>query len=320
MGCKERAELIGLTLDDKYHLGKKVGIGGTGVVFAAERLEDGEQMVVKVMRPMYAENVDLRRRLRREREVFERVDHPGLVPVYDHGSLPDGSPYIVLKRVYAESLSCLLLREGRLPSDEVAALSMRVSSILQSVHERGYVHRDVKPEHILMSPNSRGGLEVILLDFGVCAAETAPVDEKRRERGRVFGTPAYVSPEQASGDPDVDARADVFGLGVVMFEALAGRVPFTARDITSLLKRIIREDAPRVGLIRNDISVELDAVVARALSREKNQRFYSVRALSRALAEHTKDRWQSERSLLARIDRASASEPNLSPTLSRNAA
>ena len=120
--------------------------------------------------------------------------------------------------------------------------------MLHSVHRHGYVHRDIKPEHILLNRGPYGELDLHLLDFGVCAADTAPADERGRERGRVYGTPSYASPEQASGNPFVDARADLFSVGVTMFEALTGKLPFTGPDVTAVLRRIIREDAPSLRL------------------------------------------------------------------------
>jgi serine/threonine-protein kinase len=179
---------------------------------------------------------------------------------------------------------------------------MRVSAILHAAHAHGYVHRDVKPEHIVMDRAPGGGLRIRLLDFGVCAAATAPQDEKDREVGRVFGTPSYVSPEQASGDPDVDARADVFGMGIVMFEAITGRLPFTGSSVANLLRRIIREDAPRAGLARHDLDFPFDECIARALARDPDDRFPTMRALARGLAPLVGDRRIAEERLLALVD------------------
>jgi serine/threonine-protein kinase len=299
----ERSELRGKILDGRYRLGDVLGIGGTAVVFEAERLEDGEQVVVKVLRPTFVDNPDLVRRLRREHEVYRNVRHPGLVPILDEGTLTgfpgaDGSPYLVIERVYGECLQRLLRRTGTLSADLVGAITMRVASILHAAHGHGYVHRDVKPEHILMDRDENGYLRVRLLDFGVCASIRAPKDERDREVGRVFGTPSYVSPEQASGDPDVDARADVFGLGVVMFEALTGRMPFSGSNVANLLRRIIREDAPRAALIRQDLHHAFDSVVATALARDPEDRFPSMRSLSRALNPIVADRLSVDRRLL----------------------
>lgn len=299
----ERTELRGVTLDGRYRLGDVLGVGGTAVVFAAtridERSDDDPDLVVKVMRPQFVDNADLQRRLRREGEVWRAVRHPGLVPVLDEGTLPDGSPYLVLQRVRGECMQRLLRRLGTLPPDLVGAIAMRVASILHAAHAHGYVHRDVKPEHILLDRADDGSLRVRLLDFGVCAAATAPKDERDREIGRVYGTPSYVSPEQASGDPDVDARADVFGLGVVMYEALTGKLPFSGSTVAALLRRIIREDAPRALLARHDLDVAFDHVVATALARDPEDRFPSMRSFSRALTAIVADRRSVDRRLTA---------------------
>lgn len=295
----ERKELRGTTLDQRYQLGDVLGIGGTAVVFAATRLSDGYSVVVKVLRPQFVESTDLCRRLRREAEVYRVVRHPGLVPVLDQGTLSDGSPYLVLERVRGECMQRLLRRVGTLPPDLVGAITMRVASILHAAHGHGYVHRDVKPEHILLDRDEDGSLRVRLLDFGVCAAATAPQDERDRESGRVFGTPSYVSPEQASGNPDVDARADVFGLGIVMYEALTGRLPFTASNVANLLRRIIREEPPRAMLHRPDLGRSFDQAIATAMARDPEDRFPSMRSLSRALTPLVADRANVDRRLAA---------------------
>jgi eukaryotic-like serine/threonine-protein kinase len=301
MGCDERAELRGRVLDGRYRLGAAIGVGGTGVVFEAERLSDGAAVVVKTLRPMYAYHADLTRRLRREAEVARAVRHGGLVALVDEGLLTDGSPYLVMGRVWGESLSRLIQRSGTLGVGETAAIAIRVAAILHATHRHGYVHRDVKPEHILLDRADNGELLVHLLDFGVCAADTAPEEERERERARVFGTPSYVSPEQASGDPYVDARADVFGLGACMFEALCGRVPFSGSNVMTVLRRIIREDAPRVALLAMHVDREMDAVVGRALARDREERYPTMRALARDLVPFVGQRMETERRLAATL-------------------
>lgn len=313
MACSERAELRGVVLDDRYAIGACIGIGGTGVVFEATRLADGHPCVVKTMRPCFAQNPDLGRRLRRELEVSRVVRHPGMVEIFDEGTLLDGSPYIAMERIGGESLSRLLLRIGVIGEDEAAAIGIRIAAILHQVHRAGYTHRDLKPEHVLLDRDESGDLLVRLLDFGVCAAATAPADERRREQGRVFGTPSYVSPEQASGNPDVDERADVWGMGVVLFEALSGSVPFTASTVNNLLRRIIREDAPRVSQAAPHVTWQLDAVIARALARDPDDRWPTARAFARALSNHVGNRTTVERRL-AQMIRTGADSPELAPT------
>jgi serine/threonine-protein kinase len=297
----ERSELRGLLLDGRYRIGNAIGMGGTGIVYEAERLATLERVVIKMLRPTHSGNPDLMSRVRREVEVARRVFHPGIVPVIDHGSLYDGSPYVVMKHMRSESLSSYLRRCGPLNGRQISVIVARLASILHSVHRHGYVHRDIKPEHILLNRGGYGELDVHLLDFGVCAADTAPADERARERGRVYGTPSYASPEQASGNPFVDARADLFGIGITMFEALTRKLPFTGGDVTAVLRRIIREDAPRARLLSPHVDDQMDALVAKLLSRSPAARHPSARALMRALDPWLQDRVATERTLSATL-------------------
>jgi serine/threonine-protein kinase len=298
----ERTELRGQILDGRYRIGNPIGMGGTGIVFEAERLATLERVVVKMLRPTHAGNPDLMSRVRREVEVARRVFHPGIVPVIDHGSLYDGSPYLVMKHMRSESLSSYLRRCGPVNGPQISVIMARLASVLHSVHRHGYVHRDIKPEHILLNRGGYGELDLHILDFGVCAADTAPPDERARERGRVYGTPSYASPEQASGNPFVDARADLFGVGITMFEALTGKLPFTGPDVTAVLRRIIREDAPRTKLLSPLVDDAMDGLIAKLLSRSPAARHPSARALMRALEPWLKERVRTERMLAATLE------------------
>jgi len=298
---RERSELRGQILDGRYRIGNAIGMGGTGIVFEAERLATLERVVIKMLRPTHAGNPDLISRVRREVEVARRVFHPGIVPVIDHGTLHDGSPYVVMKHMGSESLASYLRRCRLLNAAQISVIVARLASILHSVHRHGYVHRDIKPEHILLNRGSHGELDVHLLDFGVCAADTAPADERARERGRVYGTPSYASPEQASGNPFVDARADLFGVGVTMFEALTGKLPFTGPDVTAVLRCIIRRDAPRAKYLSPHVDDEMDGLLAKLLSRSPAARHPSARALMRALDPWLEGRVGTERALAATL-------------------
>jgi serine/threonine-protein kinase len=315
----ERAELPGQVLDGRYRIERRIGLGGTGVVFEATQLRDNSKVALKTLRPCFVDHPDLGRRLRREAEIARRVRHPGIVPMMDDGTLIDGSPYVVMPLLTGESMTRLLLRKTVLPVDMVAALVSRIAAILHAAHCSGYVHRDVKPEHLLLEPSSTGDLVAYLLDFGVCSSEDAPPDEKDRERGKVFGTPSYVSPEQAAGEVEIDGRADLFSLGVLAFEALTGRLPFTGSTVSKLLLRIIREDAPRVSDLMPNVDPAIDDIVARLLARDPNDRFPSARAVARALAPYVGDRKMVERRIASTLKTAAVSAEAL-PTTHRTAA
>lgn len=315
MTTGERSDLTGTVVDGRYRIGRRIGIGGTGVVFEAERLSDKHIVVIKTLRPCFLDHPDLGRRLRREAEVARNVIHPGIVPVLDEGTLEDGSPYIIMEKVRGESLSRILLRRTTLRVDETAVIAMRVASILHAAHLQGYTHRDVKPEHILLDRDDRGQLMVHLLDFGVCTSPTAPTDERQREEGRVFGTPTYVSPEQASGQPDVDGRAYLFALGIVMYECLVGKPPFRASNVANLLLRIIREDAPPLALADERLPVGITEVVHRALAREPDARYSGARAMSRALMSFVGERAAVEMHMATSLHLDGMAAPN-TPTRS----
>jgi serine/threonine protein kinase len=290
----ERGELRGQVLDGRYRIVRRVGLGGTGVVFEARCTRDGSSVAIKTLRPCFVSHPDLGRRLRREAEVARRVHHPGIVRVFDEGVLYDGTPYVVMPLLAGESLARVLLRTSALSGGLVAAIASRVAAILHSAHCAGYVHRDVKPEHVLFDVSPSGELLVYLLDFGVCSSKDAPSEERQREKGKVFGTPSYVSPEQAAGECEIDPRADLFSLGVLMFEALSGRLPFSAPSVSKLLVRIIREEAPRLSETVANIDPAMDDLVARLLARDPQDRFPSARALSRALVPHVGERVLAE--------------------------
>lgn len=307
---QERGALVGQTLNKRYRIVRCIGGGGTGIVFEACSLPDGSSVAIKTLRPCFVEHPDLGRRLQREAEVARRVRHPGIVPVLDEGTLDDGSPFLVMPLLAGESLSRVLLRTQTLPVEIAALIAARVAAILHGAHCMGYVHRDVKPDHILLDIGRHGDLLVSLLDFGVCASGDAPREEREREQGKVFGTPTYVSPEQAAGRFDVDARADLFSLGVVMFESLSGRPPFADASVSKLLLRIIREEAPRVSEVVPNIATAIDDVVARLLARDPEDRFPSARALGRVLTPHVGERGRAETRMVALL-RAGRARPAL---------
>jgi len=283
MVCMQRRELVGAVLDDRYCVRAPIGVGGSGAVFEAERLVDGKLFAIKVLQRDAAEHPDLVRRLRREAEVGRALHHPGIARCIDQGELHDGSPYLVMERLHGESLLHLLSRVSQLSLAQACLIGSRVASILHTVHARGYVHRDVKSEHVWLARLPSGGLSVHLLDFGVCLSPFGAGEHLLRERGRVFGTPGYISPEQARGDDSIDGRSDLFALGVVMFEALSGERPFRGENAAILLRRVLEQRAPDLRSVRPDITPETAAAIARLLAPDAAQRPSNARAAERSL-------------------------------------
>ncbi|MCC7540931.1 MAG: serine/threonine protein kinase [Deltaproteobacteria bacterium] len=296
----DRDELVGTRLGG-YSVGPAIGAGGTGVVHEGHRSSDGAPVAIKMLRPEFASADDLARRLLREAEVSAAVRHPGLARVFDVGILGDGSPFVVMERVKGESLAWILARHRRLPPEPAVRILLDVLSILGAAHDRGFTHRDVKPEHVIVGRNRGNELVVRLLDFGVCSTPTQPLEERESERGRVYGTPTYVSPEQAAGEIDVDGRADVFSSAVVLYEALTGAVPFKGHNVAALLVRILREDATPVRLVAPWVSPELSSVMARGLARVRSERYQSAEDFRDGLLDACPRSVHADRDVLGRL-------------------
>jgi serine/threonine protein kinase len=258
-----------------------VGTGATGIVLSARRETDGREVVVKMLREHLAHRADLGMRLRREAEAARLIRHPGMVPCLGEGTLSDGSPYIVFERLSGESLLRHLRRRGPLPVAQAIAVARRVSRVLSAVHATGYVHRDLKSEHIWLSAD-RGALHVSVIDFGVCQA---PHPEATSSLAcQVLGTPGYLAPEQAAPSERATARSDLYGLGASLFEALTGRPPFTGHSAATLLRQSLSEDAPSVARFRPDVPRSLERLVQSLLAREPGARPFNTRLLDRALS------------------------------------
>lgn len=311
MSCNQRSELSGSILDGKYQVREQIGVGGTAVVFGAEQLLDGEPVAIKLLKREYAYYPDLCTRLRWEAEVAWNVRHSSVVQALDEGELADGSPYLVMQRVHGESLSRLLKRSVSLPWQSACVIARRAASVLHAVHRAGYVHRDLKPEHLWLRAGAEGELHLSLLDFGVCQPPHQDPVMQKRERGRVFGTPGYVAPEQASAEPEVDARADLYSLGATMFEMLTGHAPHKGRNVAVLLRRAIEEDAPPLSRMCPDLPPALCRLVDSLLSRNADFRPENARVAERALMLQLEDVGAEERVLARRLMPSTDSTPPL---------
>lgn len=284
--------LYGTVIDHRFIVGARIGEGRTGEVFEIEAPKDNHlpALVLKTLKPDFAQNPEYTWRLRQEAWVGTHVKASGIAKTVAYGehiedpisqTASHALPYVVLERVFGESL---LSYHWRQPFDWTNAIFLvrRLAEVLHPVHVAGIVHRDIKPEHIYLEPTG-DQIQLHLIDFGVCTSPYASLSDRKREQGRVYGTPSYSSPEQATGEPNVDERADIFALGVVLFELITGRVPFTGNRAELVLQRIASEDAPRVGLMVQEVPRAVDHIVAKCLSRRKEQRFQTTASLIEAL-------------------------------------
>jgi tetratricopeptide (TPR) repeat protein len=267
--------IAGERVADRFVIEKKAGSGGTGTVFRAKDTLTGETVAVKILHEGRNQKTE---RFVAEARVLSELKHPGIVRYVTHGTTSDRDPYLAMEWLEGEDLAARLARE-RLTVAESIDVVKKVGDALELAHARGVIHRDVKPSNIFLV--DRDIAQIKLLDFGV--ARIASLSGATRV-GALIGTPGYMAPEQARGAKDLDARADVFSMGCVLFECLTGRAPFLAEHVMAVLAKILLEDAPRVREIRAEVPSGLDSLVARMLDKDPKGRPPSAVAVVRELA------------------------------------
>ena len=272
---------VGEVLASKYRLEELLGSGGMGHVYRAVNESVGRAVAIKVLRREHAQNAQVVDRFLREARAANLVRHPNVVDVLDIGKEDDGTPFIVQELLVGEDLAHFVARSGgRLPVEDVCDLLLPVIDAVAEAHAHGVVHRDIKPENVFLAKSPRGPVPK-LLDFGISKVR-AP-DLQATEVGMMMGTPAYMAPEQVQGARDADARSDVWGLGVMMFELIAGRMPFDAPDPATLFIAIATKDAPTLLDVKADVVPAISRVVERCLRRRPDERYPSAAELGRDL-------------------------------------
>ena len=262
-------------LADRYRIERVVGEGGMATVYLAEDLKHHRQVAVKVMRPELAATLGADRFLR-EIEIAARLSHPHILPVHDSGSA-GGVLYYVMPFVEGETLRDRVHREGQLPVDTAVALAREVAEALGYAHRRGIVHRDIKPANVLL-----GEGHALVADFGIARATDG--SQALTQTGLSVGTPQYMSPEQAAGDQQVDARSDVYAIGAVLYEMLAGRAPFVGTTPQAVLARSLTEEVAPLQTLRRDVPPAVAAVVSKAMAKNPAERYATGVELEQALA------------------------------------
>jgi eukaryotic-like serine/threonine-protein kinase len=255
---------------DRYELQEVVGTGGMSTVYRAVDTLLERNVALKILHPHYGDDAEYVERFRREARSVAQLSHPNIVTVIDRGE-SDGQQYIVFEYVDGESLKQLVDRTGPLPARRAIELVLQVAEALAFAHNTGLVHRDVKPQNVLVTEDG----EAKVTDFGI--ARSLDVEHGVTQTGTVLGTSNYLSPEQARGQT-VTAATDVYSLGVVLYELLTGEVPFPGETFVAVAMKHINEEPPSVLDRRPDVPIRLAAVIDRALAKEPEQRFPTMQA------------------------------------------
>ena len=272
----KKGALIGATIDERYQVEALLGEGGMGVVYRCTHTVIGKTVAMKVLRTDLRNEPDVADRFLNEAKAAGAVGNPHVIDIIDFGRLPDGAPYFIMEYLNGTPLSKVLDTEKRLPCARILDLAKQIAEGLAAAHTAGIVHRDLKPDNIFLI--ERGGRRdfVKILDFGI--AKLSVEEGKLTRAGAVFGTPHYMSPEQAAGNP-VDRRGDIYSLGVILYELASGHVPFDADNFVGILtQHVYKPPVPMRALSGDPESIPegLDAIVLKCLAKQPDERYASM--------------------------------------------
>ena len=280
--AKAESELIGTTLSGRYLVTRKVGQGGMGAVYEATHTLIGKRVAVKVLLEKYAQREAIVARLKQEAQLASSVGNEHIIDITDFGTTEDGRTFVVMEFLEGESLAECLARETKLPEQRLLRIASQAASALAAAHAKGIVHRDVKPENLFLLKRKEQDF-VKVVDFGISKSLRASSEEEEQPRltqtGMVLGTPLYMSPEQARGDDELDQRVDIYALGVILYEASTGRVPFIGNNYLSVISQVLNETPKPPRELRPELSEEFESIVLRAMAKNPSERYASAQEL-----------------------------------------
>jgi serine/threonine-protein kinase len=263
--------LIGSTVDGKYQIEDLIGFGGMGAVFRAKHIFIGNIVALKVILPGIGMDASISERFLREARAAAVIDHPNAIKVTDFGKFGE-LLYLVMEFVQGVSLKKLISTEKKIAPMRSVTILEQACAAIDAANENGIIHRDIKPDNIMLKSNEQGRLTVKVLDFGI-AKMNASVESQLTGAGTILGTAQYMSPEQCRGDEIIDRRADVYSLGIVAYEMIAGRLPFISSTLTGLLVKQISDIPPPLRTIDDTIPASVEAVVAKCLAKNPEARY-----------------------------------------------
>ncbi len=282
----------GKLLDERYELRKVIGEGGMGVVYEGRHIALGRKVAVKILGEEFSSVDQATQRFMQEAQIAGSLGHPNICEVTDVGTTAEGLPYMVMQYLEGRTLGELIEEtpEG-LNAERALDIIIQVLLALQVAHEAGIVHRDLKPENIFLTQMGDRTDFVKILDFGISKVVGARAQDlqKLTATGMVLGTPYYMAPEQAAGAKELDARVDIYAVGVLLFELLVGHPPYEADSYNELIVKIVNEPVPRAREHNPQLSARLDQAVFRAMAKDRDERFDTVRQLRQELVKAGED-------------------------------
>lgn len=279
---------ISMVLADRYKIIRKLGEGGMGTVYEGEHVLIKRRVAIKCLHAHYANSPEIVARFHREALAATSIRHPNIVEVTDMGRFPDGAFFMVLEYLEGRDWAADLSHTGPQPLGRVVHILSQVCDALGAAHEKGIVHRDLKPENVFLCPRGDDPDFAKVLDFGISKMQDSDAESPRSKgltrTGMAMGTPYYMAPEQAQGKKDIDHRADIYALGVILFQALTNQYPFDDESYPMLVVKICTEDAPPITNFRSDLPPEIATLVARMLAKNPSDRPPSCALVKAALA------------------------------------
>jgi len=275
--------LVGATVD-QYKVRRVLGKGGMGTVYEAEHVLIRKRIALKVLDPDLARKPELIARFLQEAQAASKIDHENIVDISNFGETPNGSAFIAMEFLDGKDLAGRLVESGALPLESVFYIAGQVCRALGAAHEKGVIHRDLKPENIFLITRGGRGDFVKVLDFGIAKVAAPDTEQRLTREGALLGTPEYMSPEQAKGE-DIDHRSDIYAVGCILYEMLAGVVPFRGQNyMSTLTKHMFEPPDPLSNRVPNkNIPPALVEIVMKALAKDRDQRFSTMQEMAEAL-------------------------------------
>ena len=277
--------LIGQTLADKYRIEERLSEGGMGTVYRATHVLMDKTVAIKVLHPALAADDNIVARFSREARAASRISHPHALNVTDFGEAENGVVFLVMEYLRGKTLKEMIQQGGPMPLPRVVEIMRQVAGALEAAHGEGVVHRDLKSDNIMLVEVGNDSDWAKVLDFGIAKIqEPVGQDPALTAPNLIIGTPQYMSPEQCSQASEIDARSDIYSLGVILYEMLVGHVPFTGESPTAIMMKHLQEPPPSVLEERKDLPAEVGRVVARAMAKRPEDRFQSASELAQSLS------------------------------------